>query len=411
MSDSPQTPPDKPSNHSTKIKLPASVDPNPEFVILPLIQATAEDSKIDVEKIQHLCSCGLDSSRPEDRAVAWLVLSHIFKTDPFSVPQIRSKNKESYLEYIKILNMEGYENEIFPLDAEVTKFREGIDNELMSLIYIDVLRTPHHIHFLPFQDTSVEITSTTDNLAPFHQQMRRIERILYIFAKLNSTVSYLQGMNEIATVLYYVFSMAIAFFSNDHDEMESFVFTMFQTLHGSTKLSEMYLLQERSTILQSRMNQFMDVLGKHFPKGANIITTHNIPPFVFCYKWLLCLFSQDYLIPKLVLVWDALFAHFDELLEYATYVAVAKVKLLENELDLEDYIKSMTTLNKGVAENVEELLRVADRYWLEDHSEKNQLLTKVTNFFKNIQILPKQQNHQDKKQPPPPNDHSPNHKK
>ena len=376
-----------PNKSKKNIKLPSSIDPQPDFVIIPLIQATSEDSVIDVEKIKEHCARGLDSSRPEDRAAAWLVLSHIFPLNPLSIPDLRKKNKQSYLEYVEIFNMKGYENEIYSLNGEVTMFREGIDNELMSLIYIDVLRTPHHLQFLPFQDNNIEITSPEDILAPFHQQMRRIERVLYIFAKCNSTVSYLQGMNEIATVLYYVFSMSLAFFSNDHDEMESFVFTEFQTLYGSTKLSEMYLLQDRSSIIQGRMNDFMLLLEKHFPKGAKIVSTHNIHPLCYCFKWLSLLFSQEYHIPQLVLIWDALFAHFDSLLEYATYVAVAQVKMLEKKLDIEDYIVTMNALAKENVEEVGKLLQIANNFWLEDHpSEKGQLLTKMSNFFKNIQL-------------------------
>lgn len=379
--------PDQNQTKKSNVKLPSSIDPQPEFIIIPLIQATSEDSKIDFEKIKELCSRGLDSSRPEDRAAAWLVLSHIFPTNPLDIPNIRKKNKQSYLDYVEIFNMKGYENEIFSLNGEVTMFREGIDNELMSLIYIDVLRTPHHLHFLPFQDNNITITSTEDSLAPFHQQMRRIERILYIFAKCNSTVSYLQGMNEIAAVLYYAFSMSLAFFSNDCDEMESFVFTEFQTLYGSTKLSEMYLLQDRSSIIQGRMNDFIQLLEKHFPKGAKIIATHNIHPLCFCFKWLSLLFSQEYLIPQLVLIWDALFAHFDSLLEYTTYIAVAQVKMLEKRLDIEDYLTTMTALAKENVEDVERLLLVANNFWIEDHPpEKGQLFTKVSNFFKNIQL-------------------------
>lgn len=393
-------------NKSQKnIKLPNSVDPQPEFAIIPLIQATSEDSVINVTKIKELCSRGLDSSRPEDRAAAWLVLSHVFPTNPLAIPDLRKRNKQSYLDYIDIFNMKGYENEIYSLNGEVTMFREGIDNELMSLIYIDVLRTPHHLRFLPFQDNDIPINSPEDILAPFHQQMRRIERILYIFAKCNSTVSYLQGMNEIAAVLYYAFSMSLAFFSNDLDEMESFVFTEFQTIYGSTKLSEMYLLQDRSSIIQGRMNNFMQILEKHFPKGATIISKHNIHPLCFCFKWLSLLFSQEYNIPQLILIWDALFAHFDALLEYATYIAVAQVKMLEKRLDIEDYLTTMTALAKENVEDVGKLLHVANCFWREDHPpEKGQLLTKMSNFFKNIQLphmntmqapnsSPKNQNH------------------
>lgn len=357
------------SNRKTTIAPHSSImEPHPTFYILPLVQYNPDHPEIEISKIQNVCVGGLGSCPPEDRAIAWLVLSHIFPLNPEKWTSARSGNRELYLEYVDMFNLSGYENENYAFDTSTTFFREGIDNKLMELIHVDVLRTYHHIHILPFPDNTVKVTSEETVLGPFHNQMRRIERVLYLFASLNRTVSYLQGFNEIAAVFYYTFSSSLPYFSNDFEEMESFVFTSLQTLFGSTKFGELYTLQDRSSIIHHRMTFFVNVLQNHFPEAYKIIMKHNIHPLCFCFRWMSLLFAQEYLIPDLLLIWDALYAHFDELVDYATYIAVAHVKMLESEISIDDYIATMTALTKGKVDNVPKLLNIAKQYWDEDHN-------------------------------------------
>ena len=365
----------------TKTPHSAKFEENLHFYILPLVQVTADHDTIDLQQIKNLCSHGLDSCPPEDRAIAWLVLSHIFPPSPEDWTKIRQTTREQYLDYIDMVHMNGFENIIVDCTADTIDF-PGIDNpDLLNLIHVDVLRTPHHITFLPFADNTVKITKEEDQLLPYHTQMRRIERILYVFASMNRTVSYLQGFNELATVLYYAFSMALPYFSNDYNEMEAFVFASFQALYSSTKLSELYTTQDRSSLIHGRMAEFMKILERHLPKNANIIKNHNINPLLFCFRWINLLFAQEYMMPQLTLIWDALFSHFDDLVDYATYIACAHVKMIESGLDAEDYIKTMTTLQKSHVENVNALLDYAKKFWDADHKMKFSLFDKLSKIM------------------------------
>ncbi|OHS97768.1 TBC1 domain protein [Tritrichomonas foetus] len=377
---------DKSGSRNTKTKTPHSnkFDDEPNFCILPLVQVTPDQKKINMPQIKYLCSKGLDSCPPEDRAIAWLVLSHILPESPEDWQATRSTTISQYKDYVEMLNMKNFEDVIVPCNSDTIDFPPADNPDLLNLIHVDVLRTPHHIRFLPFPDNSMEVHSEEEILMPFHNQMRRIERILYVFASLNRTVSYLQGFNELATVLYYAFSMALPYFSNDLNEMEAFVFAAFQALLGSTKLSELYTTQDRSSLIHARMNEFMRILERHNPNAAKIIHGHQIHPLCFCFRWMNLLFAQEYLMPALTLIWDALFSHFDELVDYAGYIACAHVKMIESGIDAEDYVKTLTTLQKKEVENVISLLAHAKRYWDEDHKEKISIFNKLKQMIDNV---------------------------
>ena len=348
-------------------------------IIGPLLQVDDGDL-ININQIQNLCSKGLDECPVEDRTVAWLVLIGVFDLNPNNWEDLKMRRKEEYFDYVNLFKMDGYEKRIFPNTADPINF-EVENGSLMELIHGDIVRTSHHIQFLPFPDQNAPESELEDDiLMPFHEQMRRLERILYIFASLNRTISYLQGFNELCTVLYYAFSSSIEFFHNDLNEMEAFVFYAFQSLMASTKLNELFTTQDRSSLIHRRMDDFMSILKRHLPKTYKIVIKLDIHPLCFCFRWLTLLFAQDYMMPNLMLIWDSLMAHFHELVDYANYVAVSQVKMIENDLDINDYVITITTLQKIQIENVQGLLYWANEFWNEDHSENKSIL----NLFKKM---------------------------
>ncbi|OHT13538.1 TBC1 domain protein [Tritrichomonas foetus] len=342
-------------------------NPNHNTNILELIKIKEDGSPIDLKKIQEKCYHGLDECPPEERVYAWLILTQVFPLQPEEWEQLKKDRTTQYFDYVDLFKMTGYEEKFFPNTAETTNFGVS-NNDLMELIHGDVIRTSHHIQFLPFPDQDApEPESEEDILMPYHEQIRRIERILYIFASLNRTISYLQGFNELCTVLYYAYSSALSVFDDQKDMMEAFVFYSFQSLLASTKLNELFTTQDKSSLIHNRMAEFMQILKRHRPKTYKIIRKHDIHPLCFCFRWLNMLFAQDYMMPSLMLIWDSLMAHFHELVDYANYIAVAQVKMTEHTLDPNDYVQTITSLQRNIAENIQPLLFWAKKYWDEDH--------------------------------------------
>ncbi|OHT14172.1 TBC1 domain protein [Tritrichomonas foetus] len=358
------------------------------FKILPLAQMKEDGSPIDIEQIRSICAEGLSKYPPEDRLIAWGLLIGSLPEQAEEWPQHRAKLYTEYKNFMNEFGLNSYENKIFPNSTGITDFGLS-DNHIMGIIHGDIIRTGHHLHYLPFPDETVysnyknkninsefqyigENFEDDDNkLLPFHVHMRRIERILYIFAKLNRTLSYMQGFNEIVTVLYYVSTEALNFFYGNFLEIETFVFYTFQRIISSTELNELFTTQDHSSLIHKKLGQLMNTISRHFPEASHIINKMNIHPLQFCYRRLNLLFAQDQDIPNLMIVWDAIFAHFNELVEFEFYLILAHVKLVEPLIDGEDYSQTMIALQKLNVCDPKKLVDWANKFWEIDHRKTN----------------------------------------
>ena len=343
-----------------------------EFVVLPLVQVKEDGSEIDMNLLRDICSKGLDKNPPEDRLLAWITLCGVMPAQPEEWKSHRVKLVAQYKEFIEMFEVKDYESKEFGNSTCVTDFGlpDGSGNKLMETIHGDVIRTGHHIFFIPFADVR-ESPEEDDLLMPFHYHIRRIERILYIFANCNRTLSYMQGFNEIVTVLYCVFAHGIVYFNYDWLELETMVFYMFQRMMAVTKLIELFTTQDQSSIIHWRMKMFMKLLQRHLPHAYDIIVKHNIHPLHFCFRKMNLLFAQDHEMPGVVLIWDALFAHFPDIVEFESYIMVGNVKILEDLLSEDDYTQTMVALQKLKLCDAKKLLECANQFWESDHPTHN----------------------------------------
>jgi hypothetical protein len=332
------------------------------FRVLPLVQVSPDGAPIDPGPIRRICAHGLDECPPEDRALAWLVLSGVFPPHPERWESGREAQKARYFSFVAEFGLSRFHAEGDPAAPR--------NERLLEHIHIDVIRTLHHIIFMPPSDEPPP--DSGDKFAPYRTRVRRIERMLYVFGSLNSTLGYLQGFNELICVLYYATSVASPFFRDDEDEIEAFTFFLFQALFATTQIHELFNTQEHSTMIHYRLNLFMQLLRNHMPEAAAVLDHHQIHPLFFCFRWLPLLFAQDHMMPNLVLLWDALFAHFGELVDYAMYIALGQVKMVEGSLKATDYKGTLVALQKINIQDVKPLLLIAHQFWIADHANAEQ---------------------------------------
>jgi hypothetical protein len=337
----------------------------PMFEVLPLVQMKEDGSPIEISGIRALCSRGLDNNPPEDRLLAWVVLSGVLNRSPETWGDQRADMVSQYSDFCRAFGIDDWESKMFENSTAVFDFGLS-NNSMMELIHCDIIRTGHHIMRFPSPDSIVP-DDPDDVLVPYHFHMRRLERLLYIFGSCNRTVSYMQGFNEIAAVLYYVYSNALIFFNNDWFELEVFVFYTFQRMLSATRLNELFAVQDQSSLIMGLMKEFMALLQSHLPLAHAIIERHHIHPLHFSYRKLNLCFAQDHDIPGLISLWDALFAHFDHFVEFEIYLMVANIRMVEELLDAEDYSQTLIALQKLRVCDARMMLRYADQFWKVDH--------------------------------------------
>lgn len=334
---------------------------NLKFKILPLVQPNPDNTPIDRMIIKKLCAAGLDDSPREDRCIAWLCLLKVYPQFAAEWPAKLNELYHSYGEFRKDFQLDNWDK--LNIENGMSKGMLPVsDQNLMSLIHNDIIRTAHLIFFLEPKVVS-EPFDKNDLLLPFCDHCRRLERILYIFASINISLNYIQGFNEIVLPLYFVFSSCQDILGG-MDYVEAVTFYAFQQLLTDSKVEQFYSIREsQSEILQNNLKEFTRLLKKHAPEHYKIIKSHRISPFYYAYRWFNLLFAQEYDMPSLLLIWDALIGHQEKMIEYMFYLGIAQVQMNENKLDPESFSKTLLSLQSMKINNVCSLIHVANQMY------------------------------------------------
>ena len=354
------------------------------FKILPFVQPNSEKKPINVKMIKKLCAVGLSECPNEDRAIAWLILLGVYPKVANDWYYDHEKITDEYMNLVKdVCHMDGYEKLKIPEQISKEYFNVE-DKSILSLIHSDIIRTRRVICFFPIDVSETPKENPENTLELWSEHMRRLERLLYIFGKLNGSLSYMQGFNELASVFYYLFLSSKSLFGNNLDEIEALSLRCLQQLLTGTRLSELYSTHNNLSILRYRLKDFNYIFQKHLPKIAELFTKFEIDPLQYCYKWFNILFAQEYDLPTLLIVWDSFFAHFDDLITFLFYFGVAHIKALSDEFDDKDPSIILMALHSKRERNVYPTLKDANEMYLADKKElngDNNLLTRVINIF------------------------------
>jgi len=345
----------------------------PVFKILPLVQPDQEDL-IDKDKIRSLTSVGLNGAPHEDRAVAWLVLFNIYPQHAREWNEKREYLVNTYTEYVRFVELENWTSTSLPVHCLKDKF-DVSDKKLMDLIHKDIVRTSKHIYSLPVEQLEGE-PDDGSSLVLYTVHLRRLERILYIFGFLNKTVGYMQGFNEIVMPIYSVYINAKGLFSSEI-EIESMTFHSFHYLIFQTTICDLFMLNDKPEIIVNKLSGFKMVMARHLPKAYHHLEKLDIQPILYAFKWIGLLFCQNFEIPFLHEIWDCLLSHYEHIVEYAYYIAVAQLETIEARIVGKDFSVTIETIQNISINEIGYVLRLAHDWWEDDHKQ-------TKGFFRNL---------------------------
>lgn len=159
-----------------------------------------------------------------------------------------------------------------------------------------------------------------------------VERMLFIYAKLNSGQGYVQGMNEIIGPIYYVFA------SNDeHAEFaEADCFWCFTALMSEIRDFFIKSLDESETGIRGMMNKLSKMLEKKDLSVFNRLKEQGIFPQYYSFRWLSLLLSQEFDLPDVLRLWDSILAD-ENRFEYLIYVCCAMIVLVRDQILENDF--------------------------------------------------------------------------
>uniref|UniRef100_A0A7S1A3F4 Rab-GAP TBC domain-containing protein n=1 Tax=Noctiluca scintillans TaxID=2966 RepID=A0A7S1A3F4_NOCSC len=178
--------------------------------------------------------------------------------------------------------------------------------ELLQEIRQDVDRTRKDLEFFQKPETTAALVA-----------------LLFVYARLNPGVRYVQGMNEVAAIMLYVMSTEPAY--------EADAFWCFSELMVEIKEPFMEVFDNENEGITSQVGSVAQLLRSYDSVLAMHLQKHDLPPFMFVFRWCTMLFAQDASITHVVRLWDRLISD-PRRYEFCTYMCLAVILATRDDL-------------------------------------------------------------------------------
>jgi hypothetical protein len=361
-----------------KAILPARVAERIEGFIAAL---NVED--IDLPALRIKCFSGIPDDIAAIRSVCWRLILGLLPTKRAVWPEVLKGMRSTYSEFVNDFLINGGSTQSPKKDASAPAKPTPVvedhplskstnsawaelykDFELWETVEKDTKRTRAEMDF--FQKP----TNRTDMMKYVHHKFRGImrkqhgaaptieptnethtdvlQRLLYIYARLNVGISYVQGMNELLAPIYYCFSQDTnpAFAAG----AEADAFWCFTNLMAEIKESfcrsldnAEYGIKSRVAKLHALLRRVDEDLRTHFEK-------QSVSPMYYGMRWLMLFFTQEFELGEVETLWDSLLSH-ENKMEFLDYLCVAviisrKERLLDGEFaDILDILRRIDDVN------------------------------------------------------------------
>lgn len=131
-----------------------------------------------------------------------------------------------------------------------------------------------------------------------------VQRLLFLYAKLNPGQSYVQGMNEIIGPIYYVLAADSDLEWRQHAEADCFF--CFTNLMSDIRDFFIKTLDDSSTGIQALMIKLNNRVEEVDQAVADQLQQQGIKMQYFAFRWLSLMLSQEFSLPDVLTLWDAL---------------------------------------------------------------------------------------------------------
>uniref|UniRef100_A0A665WW27 TBC1 domain family member 13 n=1 Tax=Echeneis naucrates TaxID=173247 RepID=A0A665WW27_ECHNA len=190
-----------------------------------------------------------------------------------------------------------------------------------------------------------------------------VERILFIYAKLNPGIAYVQGMNEIVGPIYYTFATDPNSQWKEHAEADTFF--CFTNLMSENRDNFIKSLDDSQCGITYKMESVYSMLKDKDLELYLKLEEQNIKPQYFTFRWLTLLLSQEFLLPDVIRIWDTLFSD-EGRFNFLILVCCAMLILIRENLLAGDFTVNMRFLQDYPISDVHTILTKAKE--LQDNS-------------------------------------------
>ena len=179
-----------------------------------------------------------------------------------------------------------------------------------------------------------------------------IERIIYIYSKLNKEVGYVQGMNELIAPIYYCFSIDKTV---SLENVEADTFWCFTLLMKDIK---QLFLKENDNLkggILDRVFILDSIISKLQKDIYRILSKNNVNIFHFAFSWINIFFCQEFFMPDILRLWDIIFSEKDRFC-FVYYFAMAILEIKKNKIVNKDFCKIIGEIKDLQNEDIEKII-------------------------------------------------------
>ncbi|KAL8431585.1 hypothetical protein Efla_000631 [Eimeria flavescens] len=169
-----------------------------------------------------------------------------------------------------------------------------------------------------------------------------LSRLLFIYAKVNPGICYVQGMNEILAPIYYTLMTDPTY--TDYEQAEAEVFYCFSEVMQQQRDAFCKALDPTDAGVRGRLAR-LDRLLRH--KDEEIwmhLNAMGVEPQFYALRWLLLMLTQEFEMPDVLALWDGFIADSGRPLPLLYYVCVSIIIWLKPALLAGDFSACMKLL-------------------------------------------------------------------
>ena len=220
-----------------------------------------------------------------------------------------------------------------------------------------------------------------------------ISRVLFIYAKLNPGIKYVQGMNEMLAPIYYVFCLEM----DDHRQglppaadrttedpadslpprveaamaaVEADAFFCFTALMAEVRDHFCSKLDHTELGITAKVNRMEDLIAAKDHELGAMLRRNKVSPTFYGFRWITLLLTQEWDLPDVLRLWDSLFAD-EHRFEFLMYFCAATVLSIRHELlEADDFAFAVKALQRFEARvPIHKLLASAVVLYRQDYPE------------------------------------------
>ncbi|KPI91891.1 TBC1 domain family member 13 [Papilio xuthus] len=186
---------------------------------------------------------------------------------------------------------------------------------------------------------------TTGDYAPLNEGCEAhwevVERMLFLYAKLNPGQGYVQGMNEIIGPIYHTFAIDANKEYREHAEADCFF--CFTNLMAEIRDFFIRTLDEAESGINYMMSKLSECVKRNDRVVWDRMERQELRPQYYSFRWLTLLLSQEFSLPDVERFWDSLFAD-PHRFNFLIYICCAMILLVRDDLLSGDFASNVKLL-------------------------------------------------------------------